>query len=199
MILTGVAVSFYANFLTKVNRAIPLSDDVNKDDVDSSYSARLGYILMALAIGEIAAGLIVGKLADKYNKVKVYHVMLLVPEIALILTAIAYFTSNYYVLVISGFMWGFTDTGLNSILGILIGSYFGGKMEYFCLMRFFAGFGAMAGSLLALVCTEILTFGGITAAAIVVLHIVFVLTKDDNIDNKQEIEEPLTAATESEV
>jgi len=189
MMVIGIAIGFYANNLGNVN------EEIAKHNGDKAVET-VGLIFILLAVGEISAGAIVGRLADKFSKLKVYHAMLLVPEIGLALTALAYYFRNYSTLVISGYAWGFTDTALNSIVGVVIGSYFGGALEYFCLMRFFTGMGAAAGSLLSLV------FNGdagtwyyiaVVAGALVFCHAMFLLTKDDKIEAKKGEEvEPLT-------
>jgi len=196
MMLIGVAIAFYANFLGRVNANITADSvkNIAAGDVENFNSGRLGWVLIALALGEIAAGLTVGRMADKMNKITLNHWMIIVPEIGLVLTYAAYFFDWYPVLVGSGFVWGYTDTALNSIVGIIIGVVFGGSMEYFCLMRFFTGMGAAAGSLLAIAIPDTTTFSLITAVAIILLHLMFLMSKNDNIEQEsKDLKEPLTS------
>jgi len=196
MMLIGVAIAFYANFLGRVNANITADSvkNIAAGDIENFNSGRLGWVLIALALGEIAAGLTVGRMADKMNKITLNHWMIIVPEIGLVLTYAAYYFDWYPVLVGSGFMWGYTDTALNSIVGIIIGVVFGGSMEYFCLMRFFTGMGAAAGSLLAIAIPDTTTFTLITAVAIILLHLMFLMSKNDNIEQEsKDMHEPLTS------
>jgi len=194
MALIGISIAYYANYLSQIvedvyvhnNFPAPVKpDDTASDAVKQFYNdyiadenGNVGYALIALAIGEVSAGLIVGRLGDAMKKTHVLQLCIVVAEVALGLSILGYQTNNLYIVFAAGYFWGFCDTGLNTIIGSIVGSYFGGALELFSLMRFLTGFGAAFGSLLALVIglEDVMLYASIVAGTIGLLHVIFLIS-----------------------
>jgi len=145
LFISGITIGFYANFLTTVvSRTV--------ESTDSNFlNQRLGYALLALALGEVSAGLIVGKIADKNEKISVLNATIIINEVALGVTLVAFIAESYFLAVIAGFLWGFGDTAIQTLINAVIGEFFGGKIELFSAYRFIQSFGVMLASALAIV------------------------------------------------
>ncbi len=169
MTLIGTTIAFYATFLFKVTNAT----------VDPSDLAKQSYVLLAIAFGEVAAGLSVGRLADKFSKLSLLHATIALPELALILTFLAKQFTNYHLVLAAAFIWGFSDTSLNTMLTAVIGSFYGGSLELFSIMRSLTGVGVVIGAALALLVPDVYMYMFVTAGFIGLLHFVFLAVRVD--------------------
>jgi MFS family permease len=193
MFILGTIIGYYASFLSNVHNAtLPAGAD------EKTANKSFGYVLMALAFGEVFAGISVGKVADKFNKDAIAQFLIVVVETALALSVVGYLLKAYFIVVVSGFLLGFCDTALNTILGSIIGSRFGGSLELFCIYRCLSGVGVMFGCILAIFIpgTQVLLYAAIMGSTIVVLHGLFNFLKTaPKTVYEKEIETPLTAAS----
>jgi len=169
--LAGIVVALYVAFLPSIMKRIFPTED------DQYVNLRSGYVLVALACGEVMAGIVMGKLADIYNKIQLVNTIIMIGEAALILTFVAYIYKIYALTVLSWFIWGFTDNSFQTIMTSLIGSHFKGKLEYFAIFRFLQGLGVVFGSVVTIVIPEALTCVVVIAATLLFLHVQFYLTK----------------------
>jgi len=169
--LSGIVVALYVAFLPSIMKKIFPTQD------DQYVNLRSGYVLIALACGEVLAGIVMGKLADIYNKIQLTNAVIMIGEAALIITFIAYIYEIYALVVLSWFVWGFTDNSIQTVMTSTVGSHFKGKLEYFALFRFLQGLGVVFGSVLTIVIPQALTVVIIIAATLVLMHVLFSLTK----------------------
>jgi len=147
----GVAIGSYVNFMgAYVTSTLDLPADLSAEERDMEIRKNVGFAFLMLAFGEVAAGLSVGKLADKYDKLKLFTTTLLFNEAALLLTLVAVLFKSYTLCVIAAFMWGYGDTGINTMINAVIGSIFNGKTELFSAYRCLMSFGMMYSSLLGI-------------------------------------------------
>jgi len=180
--ISGIVVALFVAFLpTIMERIFPKADYT-----DQYVNLRTGYVLIALACGEVSAGIIMGKLSDIYNKINLINFIILFAEAALAITFIAYASKVYLLVVFSWFAWGFTDNSIQTVMTSTVGSHFKGKLEYFALYRFLQGLGVVFGSVLTLVIPNAITCVIIIAVALILSHIVFFVTrpKDTPEDDK---------------
>jgi len=182
MALIGVVIAFYANFLGTINKeAVTASTDL--DPLSEAFQKHLdqmwGYVLISLALGEICAGFLVGKLADIYNKNRVLHALIIVPEIALVLCLVSHLSKNYEILLVAAFLLGFSDTGINTILGSIIGVYYQGSLELFSIMRSLTGVGCMIGAALSILIPSIAAYLAIIAFILMLSHFIFFAKRVD--------------------
>jgi len=147
----GLAIGSYINFMgAYVTSTLDLPADLSAEEKDMKIRQNVGFAFLVLAIGEVAAGLSVGKLADKFDKLKLFTGTLMFNEAALAVTLLAVLTKSYTLCVIAAFMWGYGDTGINTMVNAVIGSIFNGKTELFSAYRCLMSFGTMYSSALAI-------------------------------------------------
>lgn len=167
--LIGVVIAFYASYLSTIVDAT-----LDPDAPVQYINERVGFVLIALALGEVSAGFTIGRLADKIHKIKLLHAIIVIPEVALIFSIVAYRTKIYPFALLAGYLWGYSDTALNSITGTIIGAYFNGTLEYFSIMRSLTGFGVVFGAGLSLAFkTAVITYSAIIIGSMFVLHGLF--------------------------
>jgi MFS family permease len=134
--LSGAAVGCYVSFLGTSVQVTVNSDDFNE------VNERIGFALLALAIGEVVAGLTTGPLADRYDRLQLFNVTMIINETALMFTFLGCLFNSFGCALIGSFLWGYGETGIQTMINTLIGSMFGGKPELFSTSRFLqaAGF-----------------------------------------------------------
>jgi len=186
--LSGMIIASYAAFLPALIEITVVSDDhayINK---------RTGFVLIALAIGEVLAGIIVGRLADMYNKTKLLNITIMIAETALAMTMAAYLSESYVVVIFSWFVWGFTDNTINTLASSTIGAYFNGKLEMFAIYRFMQGLGVVFGAVLTILIptSKLYLFFIISGITMLVLHFFFLATKVDKEPKEEETESLLS-------
>jgi len=136
IIFTGVGTSFYASTLGTIV-------GTTADSVDPQVINKMtGYVFIVLALGAISAGITIGKLADKYDKVKVLIGTMIAVEIALFLTFMTSLQKSFPLATISGAFWGYVDSALNTLIVVIIGSRFNSSPQVFSAYRFLANVGA---------------------------------------------------------
>jgi len=169
MFVSGITIGFFANFLSTT-----VGKTLNTTDVNE-LNQSLGYALTALAFGEILAGLTLGRLADKHNHVNLLNATIVVSELALMVTLLAFIFQSFKFAVLCGFLWGFGDTAIQTMMNAVIGSMFGGNVELFSAYRFIQSFGVMFASILAIFTSTHapLFYLACLAAALTFLHALF--------------------------
>ncbi len=130
-IFTGVATTFYAIFL---GSAVAIS----LDTIDISLiNQSTGFVFIVLAMGNITAGLTMGRLADTYDKMKLLSAAMIVNEVALLMTVLACVFKNYHFAVVCGSLWGFGETSIVTMINVIIGSKFNANPKIFSAYRIF--------------------------------------------------------------
>lgn len=170
LFFSGVAIGCYISFMGTVVTHIVNSDNVN------FVNSRLGLVLLILAIGEVSAGLSAGRLADMYDKLKLFNITLIINEVALLVTFLALVAQSYPCALLAGFLWGYGDTSINTLINAVIGSVFGGKVELFSTYRFFQGFGNMYSAIFSVMLptkSVPLLYIMFIAASMMILHVLF--------------------------
>lgn len=138
MIFSGVTIGFFPNYLgTTVSYTI-------KGLPQNIVEERIGFVFFILAIGEISAGLIIGKLTQKFHKVSMLCFAFIVGEIAIIVTFLSDYLVSYEVAIGSGFLWGFCDNATQTVLMVVIGSEFNSRPELYASYNMFQGIGAIS-------------------------------------------------------
>ena len=141
---TGVIISLYSGFFyTVITKSIDSQDEatINK------YTA---YVFVVLGAFECIAGLGVGKVSDMMNKVNALKYSGLVVELSYVVTFIAYYREEYYLCLIAGAFWGFSDCMTQTLHLTLIGTEFNGQLEAFGLYYLFQGTVGAVGYLVEL-------------------------------------------------
>jgi len=145
IIFSGVATNFYASSFGK------LTGDTTTPGLGEKEKNKLtGYVLIVLAIGEVLSGISMGSLADKMNKVSLLGFTIIVNQIGLVLTFLGYDRNSYYIMLFTGFFWGFGDTAINTMLGIIIGSKYNSRTEMFSCLKFFQASGGLITSVVGM-------------------------------------------------
>lgn len=91
MMLSGIIVSFYSGFLSKLV-ANSIDADTSTDDGSSEVSKKLSFTLICLGIFEVISGLISGRLADKFNVYKLASVGTLMCLLGILFSFLGLFT-----------------------------------------------------------------------------------------------------------
>jgi len=131
IIFTGVATAFYIVF---IGTAVTIS---MSNETLNVINQSTGFIFIVLSLGEISAGLTIGRLADKYDKIKIMGIAMYIYEAAFIVTLLACIFESYHLAIISGLLWGYGETALVTMINVLIGSRFGSSPQVFAVYRFF--------------------------------------------------------------
>jgi len=145
LFFSGIAIGCYISFIGVVVTHIVDSDNVNL------VNQRLGLVLLVLAVGEVSAGLTAGRVADMFDKLKVFNVTMIINEVALFITLLALLFKSYPLALLCGFLWGYGDTSIQTLINAVIGSVFKGRVELFSAYKFFQGFGIMYTAILSVI------------------------------------------------
>jgi hypothetical protein len=169
MLISGICIAFYSNYLGTI---------VEKTFITHSHNAlneKIGVALIALAIGEVSAGYHIGRLADKHDSVGIFNITIMVSEIALLMTLEALIFENYHFTLACGLLWGFGDAAIQTMINVVIGSMFGGKVELFSAYRLIQSMGAMFGAAAAMTVPREMPimFIIVIASAFLILHVLF--------------------------
>jgi MFS family permease len=167
MAFSGVAVSCYAIYLGTAVSSIVDSDNVN------IINQKTGLVFIVLAIAEVAAGLTIGRLADKYDKMNLLALTLFINEAALVLTLLAVFLKSFSMIIVAGALWGYGDTACNTMLNVVIGSKFNANPKLFSCMRFFQSAGCVFTAICGIIISSPILFIMIVAACLLILQSLF--------------------------
>jgi hypothetical protein len=166
---SGVAIACYINFLGAA--IVSTIDSTNVNVINQS----IGYVFMVLAVGEVAAGLSMGRLADTYNKISLMNITIVINEGALLFTLLACVFKSYACTLVAALLWGYGDTSIQTMINAVIGSMFGGKVELFSAYRFFQSTGFMYSTIFCILVppTNPVTYVLIIAGSMLALHTLF--------------------------
>ena len=131
IIFTGVATAFYFVFMGTAVTIILSNESLNVINQST------GFIFIVLSLGEISAGITIGRLADKYDKIKILSISMYIYESALVMTLLACLFGSYQLAIISGLLWGYGETALGTMINVIIGSKFNSNPKIFSVYRFF--------------------------------------------------------------
>ena len=167
----GAALSFYYSFLGYSVSLVFESQAEDKEFINQ----RTGLLFLVAAFGGITGGYTSGKIADKFNKIRVLHGIMLTFEIALVLTFVAIKLQNYPLLVVSGALWGYGDASINAMLSVVVGTYFGAHPRVVSIYRFFQSCGSLSIAIISvlLLKTNSYLYIGIIAGVFVSLYLLF--------------------------
>ena len=135
----------------------------------------IGYTFFILSIGLVCAGLTMGKLADRFDKVRLFNLIMIMHEAALTLAILACIFKSYGCAILCGLVWGYADAAIQTMIGAVIGSLFDGKTDVFSAYRFFQRQGLMCSCIVAAIIprNSPIVYLMIIAATLLVLHILF--------------------------
>jgi len=144
LFFSGTAIGSYINFLSAA-----VTEVVNSDDLFVT-NQKTGYVFMAVAIGTITSGLLTGRLADRFDKIKVFTWTMITNELAVTFTILACLSQNYTLVLIGGLLFGLGDTSIQTMIATVIGFIFHGDQELFAVYRFLQAFGIVYAALLSI-------------------------------------------------
>jgi len=145
IIFSGIAIGCYISYIASaVDYILRSSGETETSQIHKS----IGYVLLVLSFGEVAAGLSVGRLADIHDKIKLFTITILLNEAALLLTFLACLFNSYKLALLGGLFFGYGDTAIQTMINSLIGSMFNGRPELFSAYRFFQSIGLTYAALL---------------------------------------------------
>jgi len=137
MAFSGLGVAFYATYLsTAVETTISSLDH-------HIIERNISLVFLVLAIAEILAGISIGSLADKTNKVKLMGCTFVIFEGALLFNFLSLYMGSYNLSIVYGALFGYADTACNTMINVVIGSRFKASAELFSCYRFFQAIGCM--------------------------------------------------------
>ncbi len=137
MVFSGVGGSFFCSYL-----GIAVSSTIDSTD-QNVINEGVAFVFILLSVGGVSTGLVIGRIADKYDKIKILGYTMLGVQCAIMVTLLATILGSYKVAVLSGILWGISDTSINTVISIVIGSRFNGAPELFSAYRFLNGVGCI--------------------------------------------------------
>lgn len=161
---SGIITAFYTTYFLVVIGTTIHSQKTN------FINQRTAIVLLSLGCGEVLAGISIGRLADTFSKKGVTNFVYLLAKAALVLTIIAGYLENYELIICAGFMWGYCDTSVQTMVTCIIGAEYEGTSELYAVYRFVEGFATAFGTVLAII---IANEAG-TAFAIIIFVILFI-------------------------
>lgn len=184
MVFSGIVMGFFPNYLgTAISYTI-------KSLPSNIVEEKIGFVFFILAVGEILAGLVIGKLSNKYDKINLLYFALIMGQVALTVTFLSDFLVEYNVSVLSGFLWGFCDNSTQTIICIIIGSKFDSSPQLFAIYGMLQFFGVLSISSLKMALSKInpIYFIGIVAAIVLVFQCLMHYSLPKKIRPKEERE-----------
>jgi len=173
--LSGIPIGCYITFLGSGIRIAVDSGDTN------IINESIGYGLLALALGEVSAGLLTGRLADIYDKLQMFNVTIIINETAIVFTILGCLFKSLTCSIIGSFLFGFGDTGIQTMINTLIGFMFGGKPELFSAYRFLQSSGFVYTAIIGIIMAEYapVSFLMCIGASCAVFHMLYLRYKPE--------------------
>ena len=139
MMTSGFTFAFYATIIPKIVAQI------YSEDSSSQVNYFSAMVLVALGGAELIAGVVIGKLMDKFQKIYIINCTNIIVQTAVMLSLISEFTLSYEGCIAAGIAWGMSEVSTNVTATTLITSDFEGSTEGFTIFRFFQCCGAIIG------------------------------------------------------
>ena len=146
---SGMMIAFYSGYFYNI---ITNSIDSKDESVINRYTA---YVFAVLGAFECVAGLVVGKILDHANKVQTLKYSNFVLELSYAVTFIAFYQQQYYLCLVAGALWGFSDCMSQTLSTTLVGTEFNAQLEAFGLFWLFQGLFGAFGFLIILFTSSI--------------------------------------------
>lgn len=102
-----------------------------------------GYVFITLGLSMIFTGIMMNRFAEKFNTFKLATVGTLIVEIAGFVSFVCYYTKSYFLCFVASFLWGCSETFLQTNTGGLISKVFPGRVEGFSVYRIFFALGVV--------------------------------------------------------
>ena len=132
----GVAVGFYATFIYKlIGLSIIQGEHESDDDYNKKVNFRSGMVFIALGFSQALTGFIMNRVGERFCKFKEAIFGTLMVEIAGFVSLLCYFLKSYPLCFAVAFLWGSSETFLQTNIGALTGLIFPGKVEAFSVYR----------------------------------------------------------------
>lgn len=100
----GSIVAFFVGFLYKLIK-LSLPEDMDSDTIRK----KSAYCFIVLGVFEFIGGFVSGYVADRVNRFLVATASTLIVELAIVISAICYYTNNYTLCFIDAALWGLSD------------------------------------------------------------------------------------------
>ena len=171
ILFSGIAIGCSVGFISD---SVPLTLFTEDKEIVNKH---IGYALIVLAVGGFTAGYSAGRLADVFVKRRVFTLVMVINELALLTTLLAYYFASYPMVLVAAFLWGHGNTSIQTMINALIGSSFGGRPEVFCVYRFLQSIGIIITALMSTLIPKKswLAFGLIIAGLMGVSHVLYLL------------------------
>lgn len=122
----GIAIGFYATYLTKlIDAAVKKEDPGN---YDTKLDERIGYVFIALGISQACFGLFMNRFGERFCKFKLAVSGTVIVELAGFLSLLCFFLESYPLCFIIAILWGGSDTFIQTNMGAIISALFPGKV-----------------------------------------------------------------------
>lgn len=140
----GLTVAFYAGFLYKLVKLSIIQEDHEDED---TYNKRVneyeGYVFITLGLSQILTGFWMNRFSEKFNTFKLATIGTLMVELAGFVSFVCYYLKSYPLCFLASFLWGSSETFLQTNTGGLISKVFPGKVEGFSVYRIFFACGVV--------------------------------------------------------
>lgn len=142
--LSGMAPGFFAGFLfTIVENCVEGNDsEINK------YTA---WVFVCLGTFEFAGGMLISWIGDKFNKYVIAGGATMIIEMGLLLSLISYYEKSYLLCFFTAACWGAGECISNSIIGSILSTDMGNKLEGFAVYKLTQSIGCLLTLLLTIV------------------------------------------------
>jgi hypothetical protein len=134
--LSGVVPGFFAGFLFTI-----VENCVQGDDAEiNKYTA---WVFVCLGSFEFLGGMAISWIGDKVDKYVVAAASTMIVEMGLILSLIGYYEQSYLLCFFAAACWGAGDCTSNSIIGSILSTDMGNKLEGFAVYKFAQSLGSL--------------------------------------------------------
>lgn len=196
ILFLGAGFSFYLNFLG------PSVSLILNYETTANVNKYTGLLYIILAVGAVCSGITMGRLADKYDKTILLGVSMIFFPVALALSVSACLYKSYPLIITSAICWGYGDTALNTMIGVVIGSRWKANPALFSSQRFLQSFGSLFSSIFNIffLGDNPYLLAGIVAGSFLLLQVVFCCCRPKDYEsNEGKEEEDLMTDIEPEI
>lgn len=102
-----------------------------------------GYVFITLGLSQILTGFWMNRFSEKFNTFKLATIGTLMVEMAGFVSFVCYYLKSYPLCFLASFLWGASETFLQTNTGGLIAKVFPGKVEGFSVYRIFFAIGVV--------------------------------------------------------
>jgi MFS family permease len=124
--------------------SLPQEKNEHEDDYNRRVNEHEGYVFITLGLSQILTGFLMNRFAEKFNVFKQATMGTLLVEAAGFVSFMCYYTKSYPLSFLASFLWGCSETFLQTNTGGLIAKVFPGRVEGFSVYRIFFSIGVVS-------------------------------------------------------